>query len=89
MTAVPITDVKPDIFRHVLYHVYGGKVSDEELEANAKELIDAADKFGVVSLKLEAEACYVKSTSLTTDNILDKLLYADSQNCALLKGNAS
>mmetsp|Transcript_16252 Transcript_16252/g.26509 ORF Transcript_16252/g.26509 Transcript_16252/m.26509 type:complete len:182 (-) Transcript_16252:71-616(-) len=85
MTAVPITDVKPDIFRHVLYYVYGGKVSDEELKANAKDLIDAADKFGVVNLKLEAEACYVKSTTLTTDNMLDNLLYADSKNCALLK----
>jgi len=85
MTAVPITDVKPDIFRHVLYYVYGGKVSDEELKANAKDLIDAADKFGIVSLKLEAEACYVKTATLTIDNMLDNLLYADSKNCALLK----
>jgi len=85
LPTVPITDVKPDIFRHMLFYLYGGKVSDEELKANAKDLIDAADKFGVVSLKLEAEVCYVKSTTLTIDNILDNLLYADSKNCALLK----
>ena len=35
--------------------------------------------------RLEAEAWYVKSTTLTVDNMLDNLLYADSKNCALLK----
>jgi hypothetical protein len=80
-----ITDVKPDIFRHMLYYMYGGKLSDRDWNGNAKDLIDAADKYGVVSLKLEAEAFYFKSTKLTIDNILDNLLYADSKNCALLK----
>ena len=38
-----------------------------------------------MTLKLEAERQYVKSTELTIENILDNLLYADSKNCALLK----
>ena len=83
--SVPIANIKPDIFRHMLYHLYGGKISDEDLRGNEKDLIDAADKYGVVSLKLEAEAFYVKSTTLAIDNIIDNLLYADSKNCALLK----
>lgn len=85
VTSVPIAGVKPDVFKHMLYYVYGGEVPDEDLVSSAKDLIDAADKFGVVTLKLEAEACYVKSTALTIDNILDHLLYAESKNCALLK----
>ena len=36
-------------------------------------------------LKLEAEACYVKSNEITIDNMMDNLLYADSKNLALLK----
>jgi len=36
-------------------------------------------------MKLEAEACYVKSTTIDIDNMIDNLLYADSKNCALLK----
>jgi hypothetical protein len=56
-----------------------------ELKENAKEIIDAADRYGVISLKLEAEACYVKSTTITVENMIDNLLYADSKNCALLK----
>lgn len=46
-----------------------GKITDiyddKDLEANTKELIDAADRFGVVNLKLEVEARYVNSTTIT------------------------
>ena len=38
-----------------------------------------------MNLKLEAEASYVESTSITFENAIDCLLYADSKNCALLK----
>mgnify|MGYP000623612223 CR=1 FL=1 len=85
MDTVRITDVEPNIFHHVIYYIYGGKLSDEVLHEHTKELIEAAGKYGVVSLKLEAEECYVRTTELTVDNVLDNLLYADSQNCALLK----
>ena len=81
---VQINGVSPETFRHLLYYCYGGKISDEDLQESAKEIIDAADRFGVANLKLEAEACLVQSMSFTLDNILDNLLYADSKNCALL-----
>jgi len=29
--------------------------------------------------------CYVKSTSIDVDNMMDNLLYADSKNCTLIK----
>lgn len=57
----------------------------QDLEANARPLINAADKYGIVNLKLEAEASYVKSTGSTVENIIDNILYAESKNCALLK----
>mmetsp|Transcript_13569 Transcript_13569/g.29503 ORF Transcript_13569/g.29503 Transcript_13569/m.29503 type:complete len:408 (+) Transcript_13569:38-1261(+) len=82
---VLIPDAKPDIFRHLLHYIYGGKVSDEDLKTYAKEIIDAADKYGVANLKLEAEACFVSSTTITIENMMDHLLYADAKNCALLK----
>jgi len=85
ITTVSITDVKPTVFKHMIYHTYGGKLSDEDLKNNAKDIIDACDKYGVVHLKLEAEACYVDSTEITMDNMMDNLLYADSKNLALLK----
>ncbi|KAL7426058.1 hypothetical protein ACHAXM_000296 [Skeletonema potamos] len=85
MVAASITDVKPEIFHHLLFYVYGGKVPEEELKTHAKDIIDAADKYSIVNLKLKAEAVYVESTKITLDNALDNLLYADSKNCALLK----
>jgi len=86
ITTVSITDVKTKIFGDMLYYVYGGKLSENELNKNnAKEIINACDKYGVVNLKLEAEACYVESTEFTMDNIMDNLLYADAKNLALLK----
>ena len=85
ITTVSITDVSPEIFKHMIYYTYGGKLSKEDLEDNAKDIIDACDKYGVVHLKLEAEAAYVESTTITINNMMDNLLFADSKNLALLK----
>ena len=74
VATVSIADVKPEIFKHMIYYTYGGKLSDEELKDNAKDIINACDKYGVVHLKLEAEACYVDSTEITMDNMMDNLL---------------
>ena len=85
MTPITITDVKAEVFRLLLYYVYGGEISDEEFVGNEKDFISAADKYGVTNLKLEAEVRYVHSTEITIDNVIDHLLYADAMNCALLK----
>ena len=80
-----VEDVKPEIFCHLLHYVYGGEVSGEELKKHAKEIINAADKYAIVNLKLAAEVAYVESTDITVDNAVENLLYADSKNCALIK----
>ena len=58
---------------------------DPPLRGRSKEIIDAADRYGVVSLKLEAEACLVENTSFTIDNAMEHLLYAYPTSCAFLK----
>ena len=85
VVTAPVNDVKPEIFRHLLSYVYGGSIPEEELNTQAKDIIDAADKYYVVNLKLAAEAAYVESTDISLDNAMDNLLYADSRNLALLK----
>ncbi|KAK1734290.1 hypothetical protein QTG54_015057 [Skeletonema marinoi] len=80
-----ITDVKPEVFRHLLYYVYGGDISDDDFAVHEKDFINSADKYGVTNLKLEAEVWYVNNTEITIDNVIDSLLYADAMNCALLK----
>ncbi|EJK56260.1 hypothetical protein THAOC_23893, partial [Thalassiosira oceanica] len=80
-----IANVQPEIFKHLLYYCYGGKIDQDDLQSKAKEIIEASDRFGIVSLKLEAEACYVDTVELTLDNIVEIVTYADPKNLALLK----
>ncbi|KAL7524049.1 hypothetical protein ACHAWF_004039 [Thalassiosira exigua] len=81
---VPITGVKPDIFRIILYFIYGGSLAGD-LKAHCKDLIDIADRYGVVHLKLLAEAYYVTSSPIQVDTMREQLLFANSKKCALLK----
>ena len=84
-TPIQIPDVSRYVFCRLLFHLYGGKVPGADMKSHAKDFIDAADRYGVVDLKLEAEACLVKTTTFSMENLLDLLLFADSKNCALLK----
>jgi len=83
--AVPVNGVEPEVFRMLLYFCYGGTVSDDELGANAKAIIESADRFGIVNLKLKAEVALAEQTKITVDNMLDNLLYAHSKNLALFQ----
>ena len=83
-TSVSIQDVSPRVFRQLLYYVYGGEV-ERDIKRDAKDIIDVANKYGVVALKLKAEVYYARSTIFTAENVIDNLLYAEAKNCALLK----
>jgi len=87
ITKVSITDVFPEFFENILLYIYGfqNKYLEDGSSRYAKYFIDKCDKYGVVSLKLEAELCYVNSTEITMENMMEILLYADSKNLALLK----
>ena len=83
--AVPINGVESKVFKMLLYFCYGGTIEEEELAANAKAIIDAADRFGIVNLKLQAEAVLTEQTDIAVNNMLDNLLYANSKNLALFQ----
>ena len=84
-TPVPIVNVDPQVFHLMLYHIYGGKIRAAEWKERAKDFIDAADRYGVKTLKIEAEAWYVKHLEISVDNVIDALVYAEEKNCFLLK----
>ncbi|KAL3761353.1 hypothetical protein ACHAWU_000487 [Discostella pseudostelligera] len=83
---VEISNVSSRTFRAILSYIYGLAVPKlgQDL-TDAKEIIVAADLFGLTNLKLEAEATYVSLLTLTLDNVMEHLHFADSKNCALLK----
>ena len=83
---VEIPNVSPAAFKALLLYVYGRRISKFGVDISlTKEIIDAADKYGITHLKLEAEAVYVASIEITCENVLENLQYADSKNCALLR----
>jgi hypothetical protein len=92
---MPIEDVDPDTFKIILGVVYGASVTVEEWKAQSKYLIDpstrgksilfAAHKYGIISLRIEAEEWYLKFTRLAADNVIDNLLYADGNHFCLIK----
>ncbi|KAL7470164.1 hypothetical protein ACHAXS_010407 [Conticribra weissflogii] len=97
-TAIPITGVSPHIFHCLLRYAYGDDIPNELWSRNASrtsvggvsctssamELLDAANRFGVVGVKLIAESKVVQR-DIAVETASDLLLYADSNDCALLK----
>ncbi|EED91771.1 predicted protein [Thalassiosira pseudonana CCMP1335] len=85
-----VSGVDRIIFGAVLRYVYGNSLNNVDWEKESKNLIDAADRFGVTTLKIEAEVRHLKYCSkFTVDNAVDTFLYADSKQCALLKEAAT
>lgn len=83
---IHIADVEPEIFNQMLLYIYGFDIpSIGDDFSDAEKIIEAADRYGVTNLKLDAEARYVDSVSITMANVMENLLFADSKNCSLLK----
>lgn len=83
---IHIEEVKPEIFNQMLLYIYGFDIPNIGNDfSDAEKIIEAADRYGVTNLKLNAEARYVDSLSITMANVMEHLLFADSKNCSLLK----
>lgn len=89
---IPIVGVRVEIFRYLLRYLYGGSIPEDVWNKNnsnifqhpSMELLDASNRFGVVDLKILAEV-HVVQTLICIENASDLFLYADANNCALLK----
>ena len=83
---IEIPGISPFTFENLLLYIYGRPIPGfGKKPSSTKEIIEAADKYGVTNLKLEAEAYYVASLQITAENVLEQLHFADSMNCSLLK----
>ena len=89
---IKIDNISPAIFKIILRHVYGGEIPGKDTimcdignDCIGKDIIDAADRFGIVSLKLAVETVLVENLVLDNENFADWLLFAESKTCALMK----
>jgi hypothetical protein len=85
-TIVELPNDSVQAFKSLLRYIYGLEIFDIGNDiARIKDILELANKYGVVNLKLEMEELLVSSISLNVDNFIDHLTYAESKNCALLK----
>eukprot|EP00956_Cyclotella_meneghiniana_P006245 scaffold8150_cov69-Cyclotella_meneghiniana.AAC.6 len=85
-SSIVIEGISAPVFEMVLAYVYAEqRPSDEEVLEHGDELIDAANRYELVDLKVAVEHVLVRERILTTENVCDYILFADAQSCALLK----
>eukprot|EP00956_Cyclotella_meneghiniana_P016812 scaffold26860_cov62-Cyclotella_meneghiniana.AAC.7 len=85
-SSMTIQGVREAVFQLMLAFVYAEQYpSDKEMLEHGKELIDAANKYELVDLKMAVEHVLVRERILTTENVSDYILFADAQSCPLLK----
>ena len=89
---IKIDNISPAIFKIILRHVYGGEIPGKDTimcdignDCIGKDIIDAADRFGIVSLKLAVETALVGNFRLDKENFAGWLLFAESKTCPLIK----
>jgi len=85
-----VKGISPTVFKLVLAFVYAEQnPSDKEILEHGMALIDAADRYELVDLKMIVEHVLVRERILRTDNVCDYILFADAKSCPLLKEYAT
>jgi hypothetical protein len=88
-SVIELPNISPQTFNDLLLYIYGCKIPGFGKDiSHTKEIIEVADKYGVTTLKLEAEALYVSSLTMTLENMMEHFTFAEAKNCAYLKEKA-
>eukprot|EP00956_Cyclotella_meneghiniana_P011027 scaffold15443_cov50-Cyclotella_meneghiniana.AAC.6 len=81
-----IQGILPEVFRHILRFVYTEFCPcTSEVLKYGKELIDAANRYELVELKVDVENVLLSERIMKRENVSDWILFADAQCCPLLK----
>ena len=81
-----ISDITPEIFQLLLEYIYSGNHPEkDQILEHGKALIDAANKYELIELKMHVENVLVRERVMTKENVSDYILFADAQCCPLLK----
>jgi hypothetical protein len=81
-----IDDISPEAFKLILEHIYSGNFpTDEDAIKYGTELINFANKYDLVELKMAVENILVQERVITKENVSEYIVFADSKCCPLLK----
>ncbi|KAL7466743.1 hypothetical protein ACHAXS_007033 [Conticribra weissflogii] len=85
----PITlrGISSESFQTILNYIYcgGAPESDEYIKRHGKEIIAAANMYGVLDFKMIIETFLVGNRVIDRSNAAEYLVFADAHCCALLK----
>jgi hypothetical protein len=82
---IHVDDVEPFVFESFLHYLYTNEVpTSETIHNEAQSLLEIADRFRCIGLKLMAEKDLVE-TGITEDTVAELILLAHEKNCSLLK----
>jgi hypothetical protein len=85
-SVIELPNVSPQTFNDLLLYIYGCKIPGFGKDiSHTKDIIEVADKYGVTTLKVEAEALYVSTLTMTLENVMEHFTFAEAKNCAYLK----
>jgi speckle-type POZ protein len=85
-TAKSIDDISPEVFQMILKHIYSGCYpAIKDAIKCGKELINGANKFELVELKMAVENILVRERVIKEENVSEYIIFADSMCCPLLK----
>lgn len=66
--------------------MYGDEAPSKQfLQDHANSMLEVADRFGCLRLKIVVQSMIVRHDIISVENAADLFLLADAQNCALLK----
>ena len=86
---VHIQDVSVEVFRLLLKYVYGGPPPNrQDVSMYGKDIIEAAYRYDISSLKLEIERSLIELRAVDTSNCLDFICFAQENSCTALKDYA-
>ena len=81
-----INGITTNVFQLLLRYVYAGaEPEDQTMIELAKELIEASHRFEIFGLKMLVENALIGGCAINLKNVIDYLLLAEANDCALLK----
>lgn len=84
-----IDNTTPEVFNIIMRYIYGRDAPEAKvIKKLGKEIIEAADRYGAVHLKMAVETSLVEQRVIGRDDVVDWLLFADAKTCPLLKDYA-
>jgi hypothetical protein len=83
---VHVRDTSVEAFRFILQYIYGGSPpSQSDVRKYGREIIEVANRYDLLGLKLEIERALIETRVIDVSNCIDFISFAHDNSCLELK----